>query len=511
MKRRIKLFLWMLIAAMCCGVFGPLRLVYATSQGTLQAGEKVDSTLSPITAKVIVLDPGHCKTHPGAQGNGLREEVAVLDIAKACRDSLATYGDVTVYMTREDGDCCQALDLGNCLIARNNYAKQLDADFLVSMHLNAGWDNGANVLTAYKSGYNDNIRIETQRFGKISLKHLKALGIANKGLLLRKSGSGNKYPNGKLADYYSIVRNGVRQNIPSVIIEHGYISSSSDVSKFFNTAAKRKKVGKADAKAIVEYYNLGVSALDGEFRYENGATYYRTSNGKKVTGWVKDDEKWYYFAPDTGVMQTGWLSYGGELMFLSPSTGEMVVGWFEYNNARYLAKGNGAIVKNQLYGDGQHIYMFDAEGRQLKKGFHTLEGFNYYVDKKGYVVSGVEKINGAYYGFDTETYQQLYGYQKVNGEYYYFDEQNGAAATKNILRINGKTYYFGAKGARMTGWVKHKGFKYYFNEKTGNMVKGWKKINNKYYYFSKTDGKMQKSKWIGKYYVNSKGVRTKKK
>ena len=33
----------------------------------------------------------------------------------------------------------------------------------------------------------------------------------------------------------------------------------------------------------------------------------------------------------------------------------------------------------------------------------------------------------------------------------------------------------------------------------------------KYYYFSKTTGKMQKSKWIGKYYVNSKGVRTKKK
>ena len=39
----------------------------------------------------------------------------------------------------------------------------------------------------------------------------------------------------------------------------------------------------------------------------------------------------------------------------------------------------------------------------------------------------------------------------------------------------------------------------------------WKKINGKYYYFSKITGKMQKSKWIGKYYVNSKGVRTKKK
>jgi glucan-binding YG repeat protein len=43
------------------------------------------------------------------------------------------------------------------------------------------------------------------------------------------------------------------------------------------------------------------------------------------------------------------------------------------------------------------------------------------------------------------------------------------------------------------------------------MVTGWKKISGKYYYFNKTTGKMAKSKWIGKYYVNAKGIRTKKK
>ena len=43
--------------------------------------ENVDQTnflrseLSPITAKVIVLDPGHCGKHPGASANGLKEEV----------------------------------------------------------------------------------------------------------------------------------------------------------------------------------------------------------------------------------------------------------------------------------------------------------------------------------------------------------------------------------------------------------------------------------------------------
>lgn len=165
----------------------------------------VDTGLSPATAKVIVLDPGHCNKHPGASGHGLKEESVVLDIAKECQSVLDTYGDVTVYMTREDGGCCAKLNLGDCLVARNNYAKMLDADFLISMHINAGSSSGANVLAAYKSGYHDTIRKETQAFGKVALSKLSEIGIKNRGFLLRKSGTGNRYSNGSLADYYSIV------------------------------------------------------------------------------------------------------------------------------------------------------------------------------------------------------------------------------------------------------------------------------------------------------------------
>lgn len=533
MRRWRVMLAWVLVASVLWGSFMPVQQVQAdtttensteqptdgedtTEQETtvetepaLSDSEKVVSELSPITARVIVLDPGHCSKHPGAKGNGLKEEVAVLDITKACLNHLKSYGDVTVYMTREDGSCCKGLELGDCLIARNNYAKMLDADFLISMHLNAGWTTGANVLAAYKSGLNDNIRVETQKFGKIALKKLKALGIANRGLLLRKSENGTRYKNGKLADYYSIVRNGVKQQIPSVIIEHGYISSSSDVSKFFKTAAKRKKVGKADAKAIIAYYGLNQKVIQGEFKEIDGSTYYVNADGKKITGWVKVDEKWYYMDENTGKLQTGFLEYDGELVYLAPVTGEMVVGWFGVGSATYLAKGNGAIVRNQPHTDGIYTYLFDASGKQLKKGFRTVNNATYYVGKGNRVSSGVVKVKGKYYGFDLETKQMLYGYQKVNGKYYYFDELTGVAVTKKILKVNGKKYYFGKKGARTTGWVKLGGSKYYF-KKNGVMTTGWKKIKGKYYYFSKSTGKMQKSKWIGKYYVNSKGVRTKK-
>lgn len=560
MKTIKKITSWMLIAAMLGGTFLPMQGVEATqntgsqnnrilqygeegAEGTVTEGPATEasttevlttetpttevptteesvkpvdpnlteSNLSPVTSKVLVIDPGHCGRHTGASGNGLREEVVVLDISKACQDALNAYGDITVYMTRDDGSCCEDLNLGDCLVSRNNYAKILDADFLVSMHINAGSSNGANLLVAYQSGFHDNIRKETQAFGRIALSNLSSIGIKNRGFLLRKSGTGNKYSNGRLADYYSIVRNGVVQNIPSVIIEHGYITSSSDCSKFFKTKAKRTKVGKADAKSVVSYYGLEKKIIKGSFKKEGNATYYKTSDNKKVTGWVKDDGVWYYFDKEDGKMHSGFLTEGQDTFYLSPSTGEMVVGWFTVDGAKYLAKGNGTLVKGGVHSDGRYSYVFAQDGKQLKKGFRTLNGATYYLDSKRRAVSGVKKISGKYYGFDPETCQMLYGHQQINGKYYYFDPNTGVAAKKKIVTIDEDKYYFDSKGVRQTGMISYKGSKYYFNKQSGKMQTGWRKINNRYYYFSKTNGKMQKNKWIGKYYVNSKGVRTKKK
>lgn len=550
-----KITSWMLIAAMLGGVFIPAEGINAegytettsevsenqpsseqttetTTQTTEAKAETTESTtenktenteteianpelaatgLSPETSKVIVIDPGHCNIHPGASGNGLREEKVVLDIAKECQKKLNEYGDVTVYMTRDDGGCCRNLDLGTCLAGRNNYAKILDADFLISMHINAGASSGANVLAAYRSGYHDTIRKETQAFGKVALARLSSIGIKDRGLLLRKSGTGNRYSNGKLADYYSIVRNGVIQEIPSVIIEHGYITSSSDCKKFFKTAAKRKKVGAADAKAIISYYNLKQEVVEGALEVIDGSTYYITADGKKAAGWVKNDGEWYYFSEKTGEMQTGFVTIDDNTFYLSPKTGKMVVGWFTLQGNKYLTRGNGTLVQNQAYSDGLYSYLFDVSGKQLKKGLHTVNGETYYLNSKKRMVSGIVKVSGKYYGFDTETYQMLYGYQKIKGKYYYLDPDTGVMARKEIVTVSEDKYYFASSGVRKTGWVKYKGSKYYFNTQSGKMTTGWKKIKGKYYYFSKTNGKMQKNKWIGKYYVNSKGIRTKKK
>ena len=42
-------------------------------QETTTVEKYTESNLSPVKSKIILLDPGHCKVHIGAHGNGLKE------------------------------------------------------------------------------------------------------------------------------------------------------------------------------------------------------------------------------------------------------------------------------------------------------------------------------------------------------------------------------------------------------------------------------------------------------
>ena len=72
----------------------------------------------------------------------------------------------------------------------------------------------------------------------------------------RSSHDGTTYPNGKLADYYGIVRYGQLAHIPSLIIEHCFISSDSDSAQFLSSEAKLQAMAQADARGIAAYYGL---------------------------------------------------------------------------------------------------------------------------------------------------------------------------------------------------------------------------------------------------------------
>ena len=358
------------------------------------------SSLSPAKSKVILLDPGHCKSHKGAKANGIKEEDVNLDIGKACRNYLNKYSDVTVYITRTNNKCLKRLKLGDCLTARNHLAKRLSADSLVSFHIN--WDpdkkrSGAMILAAYNSGYNKYVSTTTQALGSSIMANLQELGIKSEGFWFRTLDD-EKYKNGAKADYYSIVREGVLNKIPSLIIEHGYVSNKSDCNNYFKTAEQRKSLGVADAKGIINYYKLSAKNIEGDFQTISGKTYFVDKEGNKIAGWVKKDGKWYHFNNKTAVMNKGFFKE----FYLNPKTGEMTSGWFTIRGKSYLAKGNGVVVTNQIYTDGVKSYFFKKSGKR-KNGWVTYKKAKYYFSKTKGMLKGKQKIKGKRYTFSKKT------------------------------------------------------------------------------------------------------------
>jgi hypothetical protein len=86
---------------------------------------------------VIVIDPGHGGDDPGAVGNGLKEKDLTLDIGLRAKNYIVANYPATVYMTRSS-------DTTVSLSSRTSFANAQNADFFVSMHINAATDASAN-------------------------------------------------------------------------------------------------------------------------------------------------------------------------------------------------------------------------------------------------------------------------------------------------------------------------------------------------------------------------------
>ena len=208
---------------------------------------------------VVVLDPGHDNTHAGAQANGLKEETLNLKIAAYCKEELEQYQGITVYMVRSlDGSCpYPGTTSGGCNEQRVAYAKSVGADIYVSIHNNSSSSTSAQGAEVYypNSNYNPWVGATGQGLAQVVENHLVALGLYNRGIKI-KDAQQDKYPDGSAADYYGVIRNSKLAGIPAIIIEHAFMTNSSDVNNYLNSDEKLKMLGVADATAIAEYYGL---------------------------------------------------------------------------------------------------------------------------------------------------------------------------------------------------------------------------------------------------------------
>ena len=213
----------------------------------------------------ITLDPGHGGN--GAGGNdpgaisstyGYHEADLVLKIGLYLKQELETYRHVHVDMTRSDSYGTSATAPLSKVENRVLFAAGQHSDLLVSLHLNSSPSQsarGAEVLVS-NGNYRPKIADVLDGVGTNILVQLEKLGIYNRGLVKKGSQDNTLYPDGTLADYYGIVRYGVENNVPSMIVEHCFLSSNSDCQNFLSSDAKLQAIAQADARGIAAYYGL---------------------------------------------------------------------------------------------------------------------------------------------------------------------------------------------------------------------------------------------------------------
>ena len=506
---------------------------------------------------VIVLDPGHGGTDSGAENqNGISSESEsklTLKIANYVKQELEKSSQFVVYMTRTH-------DSYVGLSERVNYAASKNADILVSLHLNSADSktaNGAEILVPRTGRYNSKVAENAGQLAQDILKKLVSLGLYNRGLVYRDSASGTKYPDGSTADYYAIVRQGLQAGIPSIIVEHAFISSTVD-AKFLDSEADLQKIGRADAEGIAQYFGVTLSnssnnnsnsnsgdsdkngwvkenrnwyyyksnakqtgwqKVDGKWYYlkangvmqtywylENGKYYFLGANGSVRTGWQNIWGKWYYFDSD-GVMQTGWQKIKGVWYYLGGSSdGAMKTGWQKINGKWYYLNANG-VMQTYWYLENGKYYFLGANG-SVRTGWQKIWGKYYHFDSDGVMQTGWQKIDGAWYYFGNEKNGAMQvGWQIVDHEYYYIVD-SGVIQTY-WRKIDGNYYFFGANGVRRTGWQKIWG-KWYYLDENGVMQTGWQKIKGVWYYFGGASDGAMKTGWQtinGKtYYFDSEGA-----
>lgn len=364
------------------GILLTLSIVMTGIWGSYTASAEAET--ETFTKKnVVVLDPGHGGADSGSyevhNGHVYNESVINWKIACYTMEELKKYPDIEVYMTRTKNQ-------NKGLVSRVLTAKSYSADLLVSQHVNSTesrYVKGASVLIS-KGTYRSYLAEKEKLFGKCVIKELTRLGLTRRysatgGMEYRMSEDGSRYPNGARRDYYAIVAQSVEQNFPGVIIEHAFVSNPSEAGKYLKTNKQLKKIGQADARAIVSYFNQ-VSKIEpkkdtvipdkkngwkksGKYYYYyikgkkqknrllnlDDGIYYVDKKGRRFSGWkTVSDGRYYFEKSEKGKAHTGWLNNGGK--------------WYCFNTK------TGAMYKNcTVKSSTGKVYKFDAKGICINK------------------------------------------------------------------------------------------------------------------------------------------------
>jgi N-acetylmuramoyl-L-alanine amidase len=244
---------------------GPPSRASAISLPAVQGGRNANRPL-------VVIDAGHGGHDPGAPSvldDGRAEKNVTLAIAKALRDELVASGRVRVAMTRED-------DRFLVLAERREIARRLKADLFISIHADSAENDGARGGSVYTLSEVASDKVAAQLAIKenradilngvdlggetsdvssilIDLTQRETMNISSAfaGLLQREMAESVLTRN----NYHKFANLMVLKapDVPSVLIETGYMSNLDD-ARFLFSKDGQKKIAVAVRRAIEAHF-----------------------------------------------------------------------------------------------------------------------------------------------------------------------------------------------------------------------------------------------------------------
>lgn len=499
---------------------------------------------------VVALDPGHGGSDSGAVGvfgqqYGIKESDINWKIAQACMAELKQYSNIEVFLTRAQNECPEPSD-------RPKIAAAKGANVFVSIHINSAPTvpsaKGAEVYYPNSSSYNNAAHVDGKNLSQNILDELVALGLTNRGIKIRNSENGSKYPDKtSTRDYYAVIAGSRELGMPGIIVEHAFISNAEDAAKLKDDAFL-VELGKADARGIAKSFELSKSWIENEdgtwsFKIDEdtlaknqwitdlgkrywfndagimvtgiqmveGVAYNFSSTGSLSTkaGWVQAGDNWYYFT-NNGSAQTGWYKSGRPWYYSSPETGMMVANnWAEDAGKFYYLTGSGAMRSAQ--------------------GWLQLDGNWYYTNRGGASAAGWVKSGRSWYFINAETHvMEANKWIEDAGKKYFLTASGAMRGNTGWFAQDGAWYWIAGGGAAKTGWVKSgrkwyyldpatatmkTGFtdvdsvRYYLDPSNGDMKTGWKEIEGRWYYFNGSGAMLTGWQTVGKkkYYFDAEG------
>lgn len=108
-------------------------------------------------------------------------------------------------------------------------------------------------------------------------------------------------------------------------------------------------------------------------------------------GWIKEDGKWYFYKADK-MVKNAWAQDSKGLWYYLGSDGAMITSsLIEWKGDQYYLKANGEMASNEWI-KFQNGWRYFIKNGKMKKGWLRWENNLYYLDSKGYMVTGGRNV-----------------------------------------------------------------------------------------------------------------------